>query len=256
MARSFNGSTQYGSYSGAGATAVPLTIAAWCNQTSFTAESTICTICTNSGGTGSNNAFWLATTTGGVIQATPVAANSGANRASSSVGATVNTWFHAAAVFTSSVLRAAYLNGGSKGTNTTSTTPGATMNTTAIGTILAGSATPIDFFPGLLAECAIWGAALTDAEIAALASGVQPWRVRTQAILGYWPLWGLYSPEPSLVDAGSSFTLTASPTRGNHAPVAMFTSRRPTLTYPPNLPPTTGGTPGLFVPGIFHGGRM
>ena len=83
-----------------------------------------------------------------------------------------------------------------------------------------------DLFTGNLAEIAMWSVTLTDAEIAALATGVRPNRVRPAAVVGYWPLWGVSSPEPDVSGNGYTLTLVGSPPQANHAPVALLSSPR------------------------------
>jgi len=65
-----------------------------------------------------------------------------------------------------------------------------------------------DFFGGYLADAAIWNAALTPFEIAALVAGVRPSQIRRASLIGYWPLAGLQSPEPDLSGARNNVTLT------------------------------------------------
>ncbi|MFS2087150.1 LamG-like jellyroll fold domain-containing protein, partial [Stenotrophomonas geniculata] len=80
---------------------------------------------------------------------------------------TNGTWNHALAVFASSTSRAAYLNGASKGTNVQSSSPtGVNRTTTSMVYVSAASSL---FFPGDLAEVAMWNVALTDADAAILA---------------------------------------------------------------------------------------
>lgn len=53
-------------------------------------------------------------------------------------------------------------------------------------------------YNGVLAEVGIWNAALKQVEITALAKGIPPNRVRRTKLVGYWPLYGVASPEPDL----------------------------------------------------------
>jgi hypothetical protein len=93
------------------------------------------------------------------------------------------------------------------------------------------SAESVNGFPGRLAEVAIWNLDLTASEAAALAQGVIPYRIRPSALQGYWPLWGLTSPEPDL--SGNDIPTSASPSTGvltgtspaNHAPITPFTRK-------------------------------
>jgi Concanavalin A-like lectin/glucanases superfamily len=91
-------------------------------------------------------------------------------------------------------------------------------------------------WPGNLAEANIWNVSLNAGEVAALAAGVKPNRVRPNSLKRYWPLWGLASPEPDLSSFAGNATLTGT-AQANHAPVTLFTPRSIT-------------TPGLAVSGI------
>lgn len=107
----------------------------------------------------------------------------GASTAPGSV--TNNTWQHAGGVWTSATSRAAFVNGGGKGTNTTNIAIG-TLNTTSIGRLNTG--TPGGYHDGYIAECGIWNVALTDAEMAILGLGVSPLLVRPESLVFYVPL--------------------------------------------------------------------
>lgn len=68
---------------------------------------------------------------------------------------------------------------------------GAITDTTAdlrVGMDASGGNFP---YNGRMAELAIWGAALSDDEIAALAKGVSPFRVHPSGLAGYYPMWGV-----------------------------------------------------------------
>lgn len=120
----------------------------------------------------------------GVIQA--VASDSGGARtAQSSAGKALDTWGHAAAVFTSTTSRSAYLDGANVGNETTSCTP-STLTRTAIGRLVR--ATPTLYYSGRLADAAIWNVALTAEELLMLAKGVSPLLIRPLSLLTYHPL--------------------------------------------------------------------
>jgi hypothetical protein len=85
---------------------------------------------------------------------------------------------------------------------------------------------------GFIAEAAIWNASLILPELDALLAGVPPHCVRPQALVGYWPLWGLQSPEPDLSGNANNMTLTGSPPQANHAPVTLFTRKARTAVEP------------------------
>jgi len=102
-----------------------------------------------------------------------------------------NTWTHFAmrksgtgagslAVFYNGVLDGSYASA-----NTTINDSYAPLD---VGNRIASTPAP---HYGLIAEVAVWAAALVDAEIAALGKGVCPIKVRRISLRGYWPLFGL-----------------------------------------------------------------
>ena len=56
---------------------------------------------------------------------------------------------------------------------------------------------------GQIADLAIGTLTLTAGEMSALAAGFRPSNIRRTALVGYWPLDGLSSPEPDL--SGNAF---------------------------------------------------
>lgn len=189
MARSFSGTAQYLEYAGAALTATPLTWACWfsCN-TGITGY--LCTL----GKSTSFSVCGIRIESDNKIKA-QAGNDSGNSMATTTTTISANTWSHAACVFTSSTSRAAFLNGGGKGTDTTSQTPSG-LNRTTIGARNIGSYNQP--FAGLLAEVGLWNIALSDADIVVLATGISPFLVRPDALVGYWPLVGKYSPEIDL----------------------------------------------------------
>ncbi len=132
----------------------------------------------------------------------------------SSSGFTVNTWGHGTGVFTSYSSRSAYMNGAGKITNTQTESGTVNYEATAIGANVVGTTSPHYFAnpTGFLAECAIWSAALTDAEVMSLAKGFKPHRIRPQSLVFYAPLLR------NLQDLRKGLALTAvnAPTVANH----------------------------------------
>ncbi len=101
--------------------------------------------------------------------------------AQATASCSADTWYHGAAVFASSTSRAAYLNGGNKGTNSTSCSPdGAQLDQLSI-------AKTTNNFEGYIAEWGLWDVALTDEEIATLGNFVSPLMVRPQNLVAYFP---------------------------------------------------------------------
>jgi hypothetical protein len=89
-----------------------------------------------------------------------------------------------AMVFTPSTSLEVFLNGTSQATKTTSI-PSSIFNSTSPLTI---GYLPISYFPGIISEVGIWNAALTAAEIASLAKGMTPDKIRPQSLVFYAPL--------------------------------------------------------------------
>ncbi len=200
MARSLSGTGQYFTGSTAPVTAVPLTIACWAKMTSVSGR--LVSICDS---TSTAERFCIDGGAGIGVRAFVTHSSSSTALASSSTTITSGVWFHACGVFTSAILRAAYLNGGGKITNTTSSTPASltkmSVGADANGTVLA---------TGSVAYAAIWNIAFSDSDVSILASGASPRLVHPEALVRYWRLTGGSSPEPDFVSA-TSLTLTGSP---------------------------------------------
>jgi Concanavalin A-like lectin/glucanases superfamily len=73
---------------------------------------------------------------------------------------------------------------------------------------------------GRLAEVGIWDAALSVAEILALAKGTSPGQVRPLSLKGYWPLFGFPTPELDRSSGKHVANLTGTVPQVAHAPVA------------------------------------
>jgi hypothetical protein len=164
----------------------PLTISCWFNAENTTANQALVYI----GLSTSTSRFFLYA--GGAVAGDPISfdvigAGGGVGQvASTTTGYNANIWSHACGVATSSILRTVYLNGGSSGTNTVSSTP-STPDRLTIGSRLA-TGIPGIFLDGSIAEVGIWNAALTPAEIASLARGMTCDNVRPQSLVFYAPL--------------------------------------------------------------------
>lgn len=125
---------------------------------------------------------------------------------------TDNTWLHAAARFESNTLSSVVALGSVEVTNTNGriTPPLTGLNNTTIGALVRVST--IAYLKGMVADAAAWSAALTTAEIASLAKGFSPRRIRPQSLVFYAPLLR------NLQDLRSGVALTAvnAPTVANH----------------------------------------
>jgi len=216
-------------------TAAPLTMAAWCWTTINNEPQHIIGLL-NSGAASARNCFRLKADSTGLVGAETGGA-SGASQANTSASYPTSTWFHAAAVYniTSGTDRAAFLNGGNKGTQTTDRTPSG-INRTSIG--FQDNAAANQPFGGTgtgdIALPAIWNTNLSDAEVALLAAGIPPWRVRPENLVACWPL---LNP----VEAGDE---------ANWWPGNYLMSEQGTLPAGPHNPPVVLPFPWLRAPSI------
>jgi hypothetical protein len=190
-------SSQYLSVDSAPATTAPLTIAAWFFPTA-NAAGTICSIGVTSG-TNRQQIFYDPEVLARRRFAANSVDNSGQSEASVDNTITLNAWQHGAGVFTSATERRAYYNGSAGTVNTVSRIPSG-LDTITIGgrwnTTLGSLQT------GRTAEVGIWNAALTAAEIASLAKGMTPDKIRPQSLVFYAPL------VRDLIDVRGGLTIT------------------------------------------------
>lgn len=112
-------------------------------------------------------------------------------------GSSTNIWQHAGVVVASASNYSVFYDGANKGTGTTPVS----MTLSNLNRISVGRWSPSasGFFSGALVHCAVWSAALTDAEVAVLYAGLLPTRVRPASLLAYWSLSGKDSPEIDIV---------------------------------------------------------
>lgn len=245
MSRDFTASNQRLEYAGAVVSAYPCTMACWFYSTAIT------TVQTLMGVVNSGNSAWQRLALFGTVAGDPVRAqtsNGGAANADTTTGYSANTWHHACGVFTSATSRAAFIDGGSKGTDATSRAFPTIANTR----FASIDASTTQTMAGRIAEAAIWNVALTDDEVAALAKGICPLLVRPSAIVAYWPLYGAASPEPELVGK-QEMTLVNSPAQGEHPRIL-----RPKLVLHPYIPAGRSGSasPGIPKLGISAAGTV
>ena len=154
-------SSQYAAVATTPVLAVPLSITAWVTSVDTTNSQEVVSIAD----TGSSfNSFRL--NFGGNAVGDPVRAvtskDAGSAIAVTTTGYVAGVEVHAAAVFAAIDLRAAYINGGSKGTETTSTIPA------GIDAIHVGrnhGAAPSNYFDGSIRDVRIYNRALSAAEV-------------------------------------------------------------------------------------------
>jgi len=204
MARTFLKSTSdYLTAGGAGVQAAPLTIACFIrvDALAFHAAVTL--------DNGGSHAFFLGVNNTGKAQAQINAPGSGGfAQAVSTASLSANAWHHIAAVYRSTSSRDAYLDGGGKGSDTTTVTP-APMSRTELGRV-AGFATYLD---GALAEVGVWNGALSDVEVRRLATGYAPPWIRPETLVFYAPLVAGEDFDPA---GGLSLARSGSPGRRAH----------------------------------------
>lgn len=148
-------------------TAVPLSLVAWAASTDPNNTQDVIYLGGHTLATASMDRWSLnfgGATAGDPIRAISVSGGT-ARTAVTGTGYTAGRWHHVAAVFTSSTLREAYIDGNATGTNTQTSVPGAPSRL-SMGSGWASSALTADFV-GTVAEARIYNRALTSAEILA-----------------------------------------------------------------------------------------
>lgn len=217
MARVFNASP-YLYCDTAPVSQIPLTIAAWVRRPSNPgADQTIVSI-----GDASNAAVGVMMSWRNVTGYKIGAGyrNSSANSyANSSLSTTSGTWYHAIAVYFSSVTTGIFVNGGNETYAGGAAITGLDM--LGIGTHRYGT-TADKLLNGDVAHVGVWSVALTQAERNRLYNngiGADPRSVRPDALVAYWPLLN----DDGDQDYWGNFHLTASgsPTYAQHPPVLM-----------------------------------
>jgi hypothetical protein len=223
MSRQFSSSADFLQLAAVPVSAVPLTLCAWFKQTSAPTVANLVGILT--GGTLAGS--WTLASAASQVARARCRDNASTNgEAISTVGAGLNAWHHAAAVFTDNTNRAALLDGANKGTQASVLTP-TTMDQVRVSLDGTGASGII----GLIAHVAIWNVALSDGDIATLAGGANPRTIQPGNLINYWPLTGGQSPEQTAVGTGdltvtgTTFS-TDNPTVSDFAQPPMFYQRR------------------------------
>ena len=168
-------------------TAPPFTMVAWVNAATIPSGANIMAI-DDGNPSGANNFTLFQAGFGGNIAASTTASGSGGGSVTAGT-LTAGIYAHAGAVFTSSSSRTAYLNGSAAASDSTSLTP---INIAA--TRIGASSENNQYYDGSIAEAAIYNVALSPTDMAALAGGMSPLRVRSSALVAYWPMLGYESP--------------------------------------------------------------
>jgi hypothetical protein len=150
-----NGSSDYLQVSAAPGT-VPFVMACWMKADNVTATGVTMASCVAGASDQGRFQLIVAGATGGdPIQAGSTDSGGTAVAAATSTSYTAATWCHVCALFVSTTDRRVLRNAGGKGTNTGSNTVG-TRTLTNLGTRTSTTGSRAAFFPGILAEAAIW----------------------------------------------------------------------------------------------------
>jgi hypothetical protein len=163
--------SRYVTIDGLPVTAPPFTVGAWFFAISITQNQALWSM----GDAAGANYFVLYA--GLTNQTVSAGANAGAGEvlANSDVGLLVDTWHHGCAVFTSATARAAYLDGGKKGTDSTSCTPTG-IDRCRLG-ILEATPTFLYTLRGRLAHVCVWNIAKTDADMQRMYDPATRWEL-------------------------------------------------------------------------------
>ena len=118
--------------------------------------------------------------------------------------------------------RDVYIDGGSKGTTTTSRT----LNAQAAISV-AAQVNGVEDYEGDLGIIAMWDRDFNDEEVLALAKGVHPWRMSPQNIIAFWPMYAFDTNEQDWGPNGFELAPTDTPVQVDGGPpVAPMRTRR------------------------------
>lgn len=234
MALDFDGSTAYLAASVAPVTDEDFTMAGWCWADATTGPHTIIAL-ENAGVSANSWSIGLnhSTTKARIFKRDATTDNVADTTTTYSLGA----WMHVCGVFSAS--RSIYLNGGGKTTDATVVNESGPPTAVTIGA--RRGSTTLRFFDGKIAEVAIWNVALSDADVADLASGAAPDRIRSEALAAYWPLIGRRTNEIDMRGA-AVLTATGSPSAYAHPRILRRTRSK-------IIVPATPRSPTMFMGG-------
>lgn len=211
MARLFDdGLSEYLQVASTPVTTYPITLACLFNSDDDTAGQTLMQVTDTAGGTDYHRIALRGDAGGDLLEAR---SRNGGGVALTTTGFSANTRHHACGVFAANNDRAIFIDGGSKGTDTTVSND-AGLDAVSIGR--SGDASPGNYMSGSIAEAAIWDVALTDVEVAILAAGYSPLFVRPQNLVAYW---ALIRDEDQDRVGGYDMTPFNTPTIAAHPPV-------------------------------------
>ena len=211
MARLFNGTSELLSTTSIPDGSLPMTFGAWVYMTDVSSVQTVFCLADAS----SNNVFERLQLSGSTLRLRSNDGGSARNVISSGT-MSAGTWQHCVAVVAGAATRTVYIDGANAVTGTNSFSPA--LARMALGATIRSSASQ-HFLAGRIADAFFYDVALSDDEVAALAAGASPRLVRPGNLLGYWPLWGIASPETDYM-GNTSMALTGSPSAADGPPMA------------------------------------
>lgn len=199
---------------------LPISIAAWINPDTINGMG----IFTNNKTTATHRGVWFVLNgTGGNLEVSYGDSGGGTSSDRRSkvavAGVTTGVWQHVSCSVRGATDSSIYRNGADVG-GTYSGTGGAMSSVSTAGGRI-GSFQGGFFFDGRIAEVGFWNVSLTAAEHLALAKGVAPLRIRPQNLLGYWPIYGVASPEADLSGSQNNGTVVGTAPGADHAPVGQ-----------------------------------
>jgi hypothetical protein len=141
----------------------------------------------------------------------------GTGRVTVAFSSYLNKWTHVGLVSKGNGgdFKGIYLNGALVASGASSDGPDQAVSGGFIGAFPGNAAR----YTGRIAEFAVWNVVLLANEIASIAKGVTPTLVHPANLLGYWPLWGVASPEPDLSGNARNGTVNGGAAGADHAPV-------------------------------------
>ncbi len=218
MARDFSGSTSnflsIGDVSAIDITGTALTVSAWVFPDNFADFRSVAVKATSTGLNTRQYGIYLAQTTG--VATFLVGDAAGQDTIATPGAVSTAGWSHVAGRKNGTGVTALsiFLNGvGTSGTSNK------TIQNRADSLNIGRFSDALLPFDGRIAEVAIWNLALTDTEIGYLADGASPLTIQAANLKGYWPIYGLASPEPDRSGSGNNATINGSvPASGTHIP--------------------------------------
>jgi hypothetical protein len=221
MARSFNGTSDFINLGNSAALNPTgnFSVSSWIYPTNISPQSWV--LARDDATLGRSFAFGMEG--GGVIS---LQINGGASSLGG-VTATANVWQQWGVAGSAGGTSWVGYKNGVAGTTAGTSAPASTTGNTTIGERTFSGFN--GFWPGRIADVGFWNITLTAAEMVALAQGARPYTIRPASLLGYWPIYGLVSPEPDLSGNARNGTVTGT-TFAFDPPIMMSTPRWPQLT--------------------------